>query len=89
MKNFISKIKAFFIMIFFAVFNAIKSFFYRGNDFQPVYFWVTVLMGLICHDPYGDAKGSYVNQDGQAVEYPKEFLRKYTGEKIRCIYWIR
>lgn len=25
----------------------IKSFFYRGNDFQPVYFWVTVLMGLI------------------------------------------
>lgn len=25
----------------------IKSFFYRGSDFQPVYFWVTVLMGLI------------------------------------------
>ena len=25
----------------------IKSFFYRGNDFQPVYFWVTILMALI------------------------------------------
>lgn len=44
---------------------------------------------IICHDPYGDAKGNYVSQDGQSVEYPKDFLRKYTGEKIRCIYWIR
>jgi len=44
---------------------------------------------IICHDPYGDAKGNYVNQDGRAVEYKKEFLRKYTGEKIRCIYWLR
>lgn len=25
----------------------IKSFFYRGDDFQPVYFWVTILMALI------------------------------------------
>ena len=49
MKNFIGKVKAFFVMVFFAVFNAIKSFFYRGNDFQPVYFWVTVLMALIIY----------------------------------------
>lgn len=27
--------------------KAIKSFFYRGNDFQPPYFWITVLMILV------------------------------------------
>ena len=25
----------------------IKSFFYRGKDFQPPYFWITVLMCLV------------------------------------------
>lgn len=27
--------------------NIIKSFFYSRGKFQPVYFWVTILMGLI------------------------------------------
>jgi len=44
---------------------------------------------IVCNDPYGDALGNYINQDGRAVEYPKTFLRKYTGEKVRCIYWQR
>lgn len=25
----------------------IKSFFYRGDDFQPPYFWITLLMLLV------------------------------------------
>jgi len=25
----------------------LKSFFYSGDDFQPVYFWITILMALI------------------------------------------
>lgn len=27
--------------------KAIKSFFYRGKDFQPPYFWITILMILV------------------------------------------
>lgn len=45
--------------------------------------------GIICHDPFGDARGNYISHDGNAVEYPREFLKKYIGQKVRCIYWSR
>lgn len=44
---------------------------------------------FICHDPFGNAKHGYTIENGEYVEYDKEWLKKYTGEKIRCIYWRR
>jgi hypothetical protein len=43
--------------------------------------------GIICHDPFGDAVTNYTDHDGDAVVYSDLYLRKYTGDKIRCIYW--
>lgn len=42
---------------------------------------------IICHDPFGNALTKYTDHDGKYVLYPKDFLIKYTGNKIRCIYW--
>lgn len=42
---------------------------------------------IICHDPYGNAQTNYKDEKGAFVKYPHDFLRKYTGEKIRCMYW--
>jgi len=43
--------------------------------------------GIICHDPFGNAMTFYSDKDGKAVKYPDDYLRLFTGEKIRCIYW--
>ena len=39
-----------------------------------------------CHDPFGDALTYYRNDNGKYVIYQDKYLRKFTGEKIRCIY---
>lgn len=41
----------------------------------------------VYHDPFGDAKTNYRSHIGANVVYPREFLEKYTGEEILCIYW--
>ena len=43
--------------------------------------------GIICNDPFGDAKTNYKNINGEKVYYPDNFLKKYTGEMVNCIYW--
>lgn len=40
----------------------------------------------IVNDPFGNALTGYKSSDGESLYYPDEFLREYTGEKIRCIY---
>jgi hypothetical protein len=42
---------------------------------------------IICHDPFGNALTKYRDHNGDSVHYPKEWLKKYTGSMIRCIYW--
>ena len=43
--------------------------------------------GIICHDPYGNAVTGYRSAAGGGVLYGDAYLRKFTGEKIRCMYW--
>jgi len=45
--------------------------------------------GKICHDPFGDAKMNYKNIEGKNVQYTDEYLKKYTGKKVRCMYWSK
>jgi hypothetical protein len=42
---------------------------------------------IICHDPFGNANTNYKNHDGSYVQYSKNFLEKYAGKTIRCLYW--
>jgi hypothetical protein len=43
----------------------------------------------IANDPFGNATTLYKNQNGESVVYPYEFLKKYTGEKPRYMYFER
>ena len=43
--------------------------------------------GIICHDPYGNAVTGYRSAAGGGVLYGDSYLRNFTGEKIRCMYW--
>ena len=43
--------------------------------------------GIICHDPYGNAVTGYRSAAGGGVLYGDAYLRNFTGEKIRCMYW--
>jgi hypothetical protein len=42
-----------------------------------------------CHDPFGDATTKYKIKNGNKVEYPFIYLKKYSGKKIRCIRWLK
>jgi len=43
--------------------------------------------GFYVNDPYGNALKKYKDHDGDSILYPYDFLRRYTGKHIRCIYW--
>lgn len=42
---------------------------------------------IIVADPYGNALTNYKDHNGENVLYHKDWLKKYTGSMIRCIYW--
>ena len=42
---------------------------------------------IIAHDPFGNARTNYRDHNGSNVRYNPEWLKKYTGKKIRCIYY--
>lgn len=43
---------------------------------------------IICNDPFGDARTKYRNHNGKNVRYNDGWLKRYTGNKVRCIYWM-
>lgn len=42
---------------------------------------------FIVNDPAGNATTNYSSREYASLKYPKNFLRQFTGSKIRCIYW--
>lgn len=45
--------------------------------------------GIICHDPYGDARTNYRSTDGAAVNYPVfMFDAKYPAGPVRTLYAV-
>jgi hypothetical protein len=43
--------------------------------------------GFIVNDPYGNAMTNYQTTNGREIVYPEDYLRKFAGEKVRCMYW--
>ncbi len=42
---------------------------------------------IIVNDPFGDARDSYTDKYGEGLFYEKEWLKRYCGENIICLYW--